>query len=53
MSKAGNSVLAGARQALAYAQGERDGFVAHVPERIDVKAIQPRPAARARPDQSD
>ena len=39
MSKAGESILRGAREALAYAQGERDGFAAHVPERIDVKSI--------------
>jgi len=53
MSKSRNSILAGARQALANARGERDGFVGHVPERIDMKAIQARPAARARPGQSD
>ena len=28
MSKADQSILRGARQALAYAQGEREGFVA-------------------------
>lgn len=39
MSKAGESILRGARQALAYAKGERDGFIAHVPEVLDVKAI--------------
>ncbi len=39
MSKAAESILRGAREALAYAQGERDGFVAHVPEQIDVKAV--------------
>jgi putative transcriptional regulator len=39
MSKAGQSILRGARQALDYAQGERDGFAAHVPERVDVGAI--------------
>jgi putative transcriptional regulator len=42
MSKAGRSILRGARQALAYAKGERSGFVAHVPERIDVAAIRTR-----------
>lgn len=42
MSKAGESILRGARQALAYAKGERDGFVAHVPETLDVKAIRGR-----------
>ena len=39
MAKAGASILRGARQALAYAKGERDGFVAHVPEAVNVKAI--------------
>ena len=39
MSKAGESILRGAREALEYAQGEREGFAAHVPEEIDVKAI--------------
>lgn len=39
MSKAGASILKGARQALAYARGERKGFVAHVPAAVDVKAI--------------
>ncbi len=42
MSKAGESILRGAREALAYARGARDGFVAHVPSRIDVKAIRRR-----------
>ncbi len=39
MSKAGESILRGAREALAYARGEGEGFVAHVPQRVDVKAI--------------
>ena len=39
MSKAAESILRGAREALACAQGERDGFVAHVPEQVDVKAV--------------
>jgi putative transcriptional regulator len=39
MSTAGESILRGARQALGYARGEREGFVAHVPDRVDVKAI--------------
>jgi putative transcriptional regulator len=39
MSKAGQSILRGARQALDYARGERDGFIAHVPEQVDVGAI--------------
>ena len=42
MSKAGESILRGARQALEYARGDRDGFVVHVPERVDVKAIRRR-----------
>ncbi len=39
MSKAGQSILRGAREALAYAKGNQDGFVAHVPESVDVAAI--------------
>ncbi len=39
MSKAGQSILRGARQALDYARGEQDGFIAHVPEQVDVGAI--------------
>jgi hypothetical protein len=39
MSKAGESILRGARGALSYARGEQEGFVAHVPEHIDMKAI--------------
>ena len=39
MSKAGESILRGAREALDYARGEDDGFVAHVPDQIDVRAI--------------
>ena len=39
MSKAGDSIMRGAREALDYARGEDKGFVAHVPDRIDVKAI--------------
>ncbi len=39
MSKAGESLLRGAREALDYARGAREGFVAHVPELIDVKAV--------------
>jgi len=42
MSTAGQSILRGARQALAYAKGEREGFVAHVPDTLDVKAIRAR-----------
>ena len=36
---AGQSILQGAREALAFAQGARDGYAAHVPATIDVKAI--------------
>ena len=42
MSKAGESILRGAREALAYARGEDDGFVAHVPEQVDVRALRKR-----------
>ncbi len=42
MSKAGESILRGARQALAYARGERAGFAVHVPEQVNVKAIRRR-----------
>ena len=42
MSKSGQSILRGARQARAYAEGTREGFVAHVPERVDVVAIRKR-----------
>src|SRR5256885_9636899 len=46
MSKAGQSILRGARQALDYARGERAGFIAHVPERVDVGAIRDRKSTR-------
>jgi putative transcriptional regulator len=40
MSNAGNRILRSVRNARAYARGEvTDGFVAHVPEDVDVKAI--------------
>ena len=43
MSKAGSKLIKSARQALAYARGEvRDGFIAHVPEEVDVKSIRTR-----------
>lgn len=42
MSKAGQSILRGAHQALAYARGARDGFIAHVPDQVDVAAIRTR-----------
>ena len=42
MSKSGHSILRGARQALAYASGAREGFVAHVPDEVDVASIRKR-----------
>ena len=42
MSKSGQSILRGARQALDYARGNRGGFIAHVPEEVDVVAIRRR-----------
>lgn len=42
MSKSGQSIIRGAREALGYARGAREGFVAHVPEAIDVAAIRAR-----------
>lgn len=39
MSKAGAGILRGATQALEYARGTRSGFVAHVPDKVDVKAL--------------
>jgi putative transcriptional regulator len=42
VSKSGQSILRGARQALAYARGARDGFVAQVPDDVDVAAIRKR-----------
>ena len=40
MTKAGERLLESARDARAYAKGETDkGFVLHVPDDIDVKAI--------------
>lgn len=42
MSKSGQSILRGARQARAYARGARQGSVAHVPEEVDVAAIRKR-----------
>jgi putative transcriptional regulator len=42
---AGESMLAGAKQALAFARGEKDhGCVVHIPEEIDVKAIRKKVA---------
>jgi putative transcriptional regulator len=42
MSKAGESILRGAREALAYARGAGEGCVAHVPAAVDVRAIRQR-----------
>ncbi len=41
MSKAGSRLLQGAREALAYAQGEAEaaGYGVHPPETVDVRAI--------------
>ena len=40
MSKAGERILASAREALAYARGETtEGFVVHVPKAVDVRAV--------------
>jgi putative transcriptional regulator len=39
MSKSGQSIIRGARQALAYARGASAGFIAHVPDEVDVIAI--------------
>jgi putative transcriptional regulator len=42
VSKAGESILRGAREALAFARGAHEGYVVHVPEQVDVKAIRRR-----------
>jgi putative transcriptional regulator len=45
MSKAGEKILRGAREALAYAQGARKGYRVHkvkVPDAVDVAAIRAR-----------
>lgn len=39
MSKAGKSILQGAREALAFAKGETLGHQVHVPDEVDVKSI--------------
>jgi putative transcriptional regulator len=40
MSEAGSKLIKSARHALDYARGEEtEGFVAHVPDEVDVKAI--------------
>ncbi len=42
MTKAGESILRGAAEALAHAKGEDVGAVVHIPEAVDVKAIRKR-----------
>jgi putative transcriptional regulator len=42
MSKAGDKVLRGLREAVAHARGEKTNVVVHVPKRVDVKAIRRR-----------
>jgi len=42
MSKAGNSILKGAREALAFARGDTAGHQVHVPGEVDVKLIRRR-----------
>ena len=39
MTKAGDSILKGAREALDYAKGARKGYGVHVPAEVNVKAI--------------
>lgn len=42
MSRAGESILRGAREALVFARGARKGYVVHAPDVVDVKAIRGR-----------
>ncbi|MGH6952376.1 MAG: helix-turn-helix domain-containing protein [Vitreimonas sp.] len=42
MTKAGESVLRGLREALAHAKGEPSEVIVHVPATVDVKAIRAR-----------
>ena len=43
MSKLGKRIIESAKQARAYARGEvREGFIAHVPDDVDVKALRER-----------
>lgn len=42
MTKAGEKILRGAREAIAYARGRRDGFAVHVPDEVDVRSIRQR-----------
>ncbi|NEX13157.1 MAG: transcriptional regulator [Prosthecochloris sp.] len=40
MSEAGSKMIKSSKQALAYVRGEvSEGFIAHVPDEVDVKAI--------------
>jgi putative transcriptional regulator len=39
MTKAGDSILKGAREALDYAKGAREGYGVHVPAEVNVRAI--------------
>lgn len=39
MSKAGEKLLRGAREALAFARGAREGYGVHIPDEIDVAKI--------------
>ena len=42
MAKHRNSMVQGALEALAFANGERDGYVVTIPNEIDVRAIRAR-----------
>ena len=42
MTKAGESILRGAREAMEYAGGEHKGYKVHIPDVVDVKAIRQR-----------
>jgi putative transcriptional regulator len=42
MTKAGESILRGAKQALAFTKGEEVDAIVHIPESIDVKGIRKR-----------
>jgi putative transcriptional regulator len=42
MTEAGESLLRGAREVLDYARGAQEGYITHIPESIDVKAIRTR-----------
>jgi putative transcriptional regulator len=42
MTKAGESILRGAREALAFVRGEKVDAIVHIPQSVDVKAIRRR-----------